>query len=53
MFVARGKAGPFRVETEPVPGSAGRVAVRVNMFDEGAGDRLTTVGSYLFAPARI
>ena len=28
MFLARGKAGPFRVETEPVPGAAGTVAVR-------------------------
>ena len=51
MFVARGKAGPFRVETEPVAG-AGSVGVRVNMSDEGAGDRLTTVGSYLFATAK-
>ncbi|PRC41463.1 hypothetical protein C6A85_000000115490 [Mycobacterium sp. ITM-2017-0098] len=51
MFVARGKCGPFRVETEPLPGPAGRVAVRVTMHDEGAGDRLTTVGSYLFTAA--
>lgn len=51
MFVARGKAGPFRVEPEAIPGAAGNVAVRVKMYDEGAGDRLTTVGSYLFAPA--
>lgn len=51
MFVARGKVGPFRVETEPLPGSAGRTAVRVTMHDEGADDRLTTVGSYLFASA--
>ena len=48
MFVARGKVGPFRVETEPLPGAAGTFAVRVTMHDEGAGDRLTTVGSYLF-----
>ncbi|MGB3355272.1 MAG: hypothetical protein WBB00_21205 [Mycobacterium sp.] len=51
MFVARGKSGPFRVEPESVSGSAGSVAVRVNMYDEGADDRLTTVGSYLFAKA--
>ena len=48
MFLARGKVGPFRVEAEPMPGPAGRVAVRALMYDEGAGDRLTTVGSYLF-----
>ena len=48
MFVARGKAGPFRVETEPILGADGVVAVRTVMHDEGAADRLTTVGSYLF-----
>lgn len=52
MFVARGKSGPFRVEPESMSGSAGSVAVRVNMYDEGAGDRLTTVGSYLFSRAQ-
>ena len=51
MFVARGKAGPFRVETEPMRGAAGSVAVRVVMRDEGADDRITTVGSYLFRAA--
>jgi hypothetical protein len=48
MFVARGKAGPFRVETEPIPGAEGVVAVRTVMHDEGVDDRVTTVGSYLF-----
>ena len=48
MFAARGKAGPFRVETEPMPGAEGTVAVRTVMYDEGADDRITTVGSYLF-----
>lgn len=48
MFVARGKVGPFRVETEPMLGADGGVAVRVTMHDEGSDDRLTTVGSYLF-----
>ncbi|BBX16339.1 hypothetical protein CRI77_26680 [Mycolicibacterium duvalii] len=52
MFVARGKAGPFRIDAEPLPGSDGRIAVRVVMHDEGAGDRMTTVGSYLFTTAR-
>lgn len=48
MFMARGKAGPFRLETEPISGRDGMVAVRVHMYDEGFEDRLTTVGSYQF-----
>jgi acyl-coenzyme A thioesterase PaaI-like protein len=48
MFVARGKVGPFRVDAEPLPGADGLFAVRVIMHDEGAEDRITTVGSYLF-----
>jgi hypothetical protein len=48
MFVARGKVGPFRVEVEPMTGADGTVAVRTLMHDEGADDRVTTVGSYLF-----
>jgi hypothetical protein len=48
MFLARGKAGPFRVETEPMVGADGVVAVRAVMHDEGVDDRITTVGSYLF-----
>lgn len=48
MFVARAKVGPFRVDAEPLSGADGVVAVRVTMHDEGADDRVTTVGSYLF-----
>jgi hypothetical protein len=48
MFLARGKAGPFRVETEPLLGADGMLAVRTVMHDEGVDDRITTVGSYLF-----
>jgi hypothetical protein len=51
MFLARGKVGPFRVETEPMPGADGVVAVRTVMHDEGVDDRITTVGSYLFRSA--
>jgi hypothetical protein len=51
MFLARGKAGPFRVETEPIAGADGTIAVRVVMRDEGNSDRLTTSASYLFRPA--
>jgi hypothetical protein len=52
MFMARGKVGPFRVETEPMRGADGTVAVRVVMYDEGNGDRVTTVGSYLLRSAQ-
>jgi hypothetical protein len=48
MFLARGKTGPFRVETEPMLGADAAVAVRTVMYDEGADGRITTVGSYLF-----
>ena len=49
MFLARGKAGPFRVETESMQGADGMLAVRTVMHDEGTVDRITTVGSYLFS----
>lgn len=48
MFMSRGKTGPFRVDCEPLVGADRAVAVRVVMHDEGADDRVTTVGSYLF-----
>lgn len=52
MFMARGKAGPFRAETEPVAGAGGTVAVRVVLHDEGNADRPITSASYVFADAR-
>lgn len=51
MFMARGKAGPFRVDTEPLSGPAGTVGVRVLMRDEGVDDRVTTAASYVFRVA--
>ena len=50
MFMARGKIGPFRAETQA---AAGRSAVltRVLLYDEGNDDRAITVASYQFAPA--
>ena len=48
MFLARGKVGPFRVETEPMAGAGGTIGVRVLMRDEGNGDRLITTASYQF-----
>ncbi|GAT10593.1 hypothetical protein H7I77_25810 [Mycolicibacterium novocastrense] len=51
MFMARGKAGPFRLDTEPVRGADGTIAVRVLMHDEGVDDRVTTAASYVFRVA--
>jgi len=48
MFLARGKAGPFRTEGEAIPGTDGTVAVRLLLIDEGADDRTITAGSYAF-----
>jgi acyl-coenzyme A thioesterase PaaI-like protein len=48
MFMARGKTGPFRAEGEAMAGADGMIAVRTTLFDEGADDKLVTVGSYLF-----
>ena len=49
MFMARGKAGPFRVEAEPLRGAGGSVAARVLMYDEGNDDRLVSSASYQFS----
>lgn len=46
VFLARGKTGPFRVETEVVGGADGLVGVRALLFDEGEGDRAVTSASY-------
>jgi hypothetical protein len=51
MFLARGKTGPFRVEGEAVQGADGIVAARVALHDEGADDRMVSVGSYQFEVA--
>ena len=51
MFLARGKIGPFRAETEPIVGSDGVVAVRIVLHDEGEGDRAVTAASYQFRQA--
>jgi hypothetical protein len=52
MFLARGKVGPFRVETEPVTGADGVYAARVVLHDEGNGDKAVTAGSYVFSSSR-
>lgn len=48
MFLARGKVGPFRVETDAHAGSGGRYGVRMLLHDEGNGDRPVTSGSAVF-----
>jgi hypothetical protein len=48
MFLARGKSGPFRAETETLDGADGTVAVRVLLHDEGNGDKVITSASYVF-----
>lgn len=45
MFLARGKAGPFRAEGEAVHGTGDRVGVRLTLHDEGNGDRMVTSAS--------
>lgn len=48
MFLARGKTGPFRVDTQVLSGAGGTVAVRATMHDEGAGGKAVTAASYVF-----
>jgi len=53
MFLARGKAGPFRVDGSAslaVDGS-GRVGVQLTMFDEGNEGRAVSASSMTFRPA--
>jgi hypothetical protein len=47
MFLARGKVGPFRVDTEPIASAAGKVCVRLTLHDEGNDDRKVTAASAL------
>ncbi|MHC9294824.1 hypothetical protein ACRCUN_20355 [Mycobacterium sp. LTG2003] len=48
MFLARGKTGPFRVDTQPLVGADGTIAVRATLHDEGADGKAVTAASYLF-----
>ena len=48
MFLARGKAGPFRVDGEAVRGAGDQVGVRLTLHDEGNGDRNVTAASAIF-----
>jgi len=49
MFLARGKVGPFRVDSEAAGGPGGRVGVRMGLHDEGNQDRAVTSATALFA----
>ena len=48
MFLARAKAGPFRVDGEAFGGAGGTVAARLTLHDEGSGDRMVTAASAVF-----
>ncbi|MGA5545989.1 hypothetical protein ACPCIR_29460 [Mycobacterium sp. NPDC051198] len=48
MFLARGKAGPFRVDTQVLSGVEGTIAVRATLHDEGADGKAVTAASYVF-----
>lgn len=48
MFLARGKAGPFRVDTQVISGAGGTIAVRATLHDEGADGKAVTAASYVF-----
>jgi hypothetical protein len=50
MFVARGKAGAFRVSGEATRGGLGRIGCRLSLHDEGNGDRVVTTASATFRP---
>jgi hypothetical protein len=48
MFLARGKVGPFRVDTQPLVGADRTVGARATLHDEGNGDKAITAASYVF-----
>jgi hypothetical protein len=48
MFLARGKAGPFRVDAQAVRGGGNKVGVRLTLHDEGNDDRKVTAASAVF-----
>jgi hypothetical protein len=50
MHLARGKVGPFRVDTQAIPAQDGRIAVLLTLHDEGNEDRAVTAATYVLAP---
>ena len=51
MFVARGKAGPFRVGGTAFEGTGSRIGCRLSLHDEGNGDRIVSTASAVFRRA--
>lgn len=53
MFLARGKAGPFRVEGTVMRGRTadGRIGVHLLLLDEGNDDRAVSSASFMFSSA--
>jgi hypothetical protein len=52
MFVARGKAGPFRADATTFAGESDKVGVRVTLHDEGNEDRTVTSATAMFRLVR-
>jgi hypothetical protein len=48
MFMARGKAGPFRVDGESVRPRDEKIGVRLAMYDEGNDNKAVTSASAMF-----
>ena len=48
MFLARGKAGPFRAEGRAALGGGSKVGVRLSLYDEGNAGRMITAASAVF-----
>jgi len=48
MHLARGKAGPFRVDGSAWGGTDGRVGVQLTIHDENNGDRAVTAGASVY-----
>ena len=48
MFVARGKVGPFRASGQAFAANGGSAGCRVQLHDEGNGDRVVTSASAIF-----
>ncbi|UXA20087.1 hypothetical protein [Mycobacterium sp. SMC-4] len=51
MFLARGKAGPFRFVTEVVGGQSSTIAARTLVYDDGSAQKLITAATHVFTRA--
>lgn len=50
MFLARGKAGPFRTSVDVTAGAGGLIGARVMLYDDGAAGRSITSASFQYRP---